>query len=486
MLQELEAPVHPKQKKKVVEAIRTLGFKVVPADVAAASDLPVLTTTRELNAIAAETGAHLLVSDTGQVTYAFDPRFEQAYALNGTRHIFRRAGRVVSNAFLLLARLFFLVSFFVLRVSFGILLVASVIVLIVVAIVAVLRLFGGSDSGGGGDVAGGGDVDLSGLFDVSSAYDSRPFWLYWTFDWLWDWIYFGEYLWWRRPYRSTLAYGCGYSSLPSYYDDFHYSGPPPTQFGEPAKQKKKSKFLDQCFILLFGPEDANADIEEKSWREIARVIRWHQGIVVFEQLAPYLPRPGKTLKDMDGEDAMLPVLLRFNGIPDVSDSGNIIYTFPAFQQHVSADGPENAQPALTESKNKPADNGQKSAHADELRALYSGHLKRQKVLTQVALGQQTSEPYLKEEPLSLGNVGGESFVPVFAFAGFAVVGSVALLSSAAAMPFLLLLSPLLLAILAYGSLFFIVPAIRFGINLRLNKESAARNEMRLEYAAKLA
>ena len=49
-----------------------------------------------------------------------------------------------------------------------------------------------------------------------------------------------------------------------------------------------------------------------------------------EQLAPY------TGADPTNEDGALPALVRFNGTPEVTDDGHILYTFPALQ--VSAAG----------------------------------------------------------------------------------------------------------------------------------------------------
>src|SRR5580698_4057762 len=141
MLQDLEAPVHPRQKKQVLDAIKSLGLKVVPADVATAAGLPVLVATQELNRIAAETNAHLLVSDAGAVTYAFDPRFDQAYSAKGVRNLFQYIGRIITNAFLAFARVAFLVSFFILRMSFGIILVCSVVLLVVLVIMAMIGAF---------------------------------------------------------------------------------------------------------------------------------------------------------------------------------------------------------------------------------------------------------------------------------------------------------------------------------------------------------
>lgn len=476
MLQQLEAPIHPKKKAKVLEAIRALGLKVAPADVAAATDLPVLVAAQELNRVASDTNAHLVVSDAGNITYVFDPRFEQSYALTGPKNALRWVGRVASNALITVAKLAFLAAFFILRMSFGILLIASVVVIIAVAIIALVRLFGGGSGDGGGGDAGG--LDLSGVLDAGTAigtetsvYDSRPSLLYWCFDWLWDWIYFGDYLWWRRPY-SPFGYAYGYSSLPSYYDNFSYETTPSAQVDtKPPKQKKKSKFLDNCFTLLFGDGDPNAKLEEKRWRLIAHTIKSNQGVITCEQVAPYLEASA------DNEDWMLPVLLRFNGIPDVSESGDIIYSFPAFQQHVATQQLTNGPKEET---------AETAVSADQLRALYAGHLQRQKIINQSETGKHAVEPYLKEDTWKLGNFESGDLRAIFCFAGFAVVGSLVLLAHPALLPLSQFVAPLLVAICAYGALFFVVPAVRSILNHQMNARIETRNDNRLHYSAKLA
>jgi hypothetical protein len=104
MLQELEKPILPQQKKQVIDAIHSLGLRVSPSQVAEKSDLPLLVAGQELNRLATECGAHLEVTASGNVVYAFDPRFEQACALAGSRRILHRCATVVINAFLIVIR----------------------------------------------------------------------------------------------------------------------------------------------------------------------------------------------------------------------------------------------------------------------------------------------------------------------------------------------------------------------------------------------
>lgn len=94
-------------------------------------------------------------------------------------------------------------------------------------------------------------------------------------------------------------------------------------------QIKNDNFLINCFSFLFGDKSPNTDIEEKQWRLIAKLIHDNSGAVTAEQLAPFMLKEIST-KD-NSEDFVLPVLCRFDGRPEVSETGSIIYLFPSLQ-----------------------------------------------------------------------------------------------------------------------------------------------------------
>jgi hypothetical protein len=59
------------------------------------------------------------------------------------------------------------------------------------------------------------------------------------------------------------------------------------------------------------------------------LIRNQGGAIAAEQVAPYLDNV--TALNQESEDYILPVLARFNGYPQVSNQGNLIYYFPELQ-----------------------------------------------------------------------------------------------------------------------------------------------------------
>ena len=93
-------------------------------------------------------------------------------------------------------------------------------------------------------------------------------------------------------------------------------------------------FFEAVFSFLFGDGDPNASLEERRWEEIGAVISNNQGAVVAEQIAPYLDDVGEKYQQ-EYEDYMLPVLVRFNGMPQVSSDGQIVYYFPELQVRAS-------------------------------------------------------------------------------------------------------------------------------------------------------
>jgi hypothetical protein len=105
-----------------------------------------------------------------------------------------------------------------------------------------------------------------------------------------------------------------------------YWGDPYDRQEERRRRGEKMGFLEGVFSFIFGEGDPNRDAEERRWRLIGRKIRQEQGVVAAEQLAPYLEGPYN-----EQEDYMLPALVKFDGQPQVSDTGELVYVFPQLQ-----------------------------------------------------------------------------------------------------------------------------------------------------------
>ncbi|KAL7096622.1 hypothetical protein ACP275_10G090400 [Erythranthe tilingii] len=90
------------------------------------------------------------------------------------------------------------------------------------------------------------------------------------------------------------------------------------------------EFIESIFSFVFGDGDPNQGIEETRWKLIGQYIASNGGVVAAEELAPYLDL--ETSQMMEDESYILPVLLRFDGQPEVDEEGNILYIFPSLQR----------------------------------------------------------------------------------------------------------------------------------------------------------
>jgi len=93
-----------------------------------------------------------------------------------------------------------------------------------------------------------------------------------------------------------------------------------------TKGGARQGFLLDCYSFLFGEGDPNRDVDEERWRLLAQVIRLNEGVVLPEHLSPY------TGRDPEDENIIFEILAKFNGRPQVSTTGNIVYLFPSMQK----------------------------------------------------------------------------------------------------------------------------------------------------------
>jgi putative flippase GtrA len=369
------------EKQQVITAINDLGRRVTAADVATKTGLPYLTVSAELNKIAAETGGHLQVATTGDIAYKFDLGFQSAYLARGFHKL------LIDGA-----RKLFHLGFLLLRVSFGIVLIASLLIIIGTMFFVMLYFNRMNDSNDQGS-------------DSSSSF----------FDFLLWRELFETLIWWNYdPYAITDSRGYG-----------QYRG-------RLQQRARKGNFLLNCFSFLFGDGNPNSDLEERRWQNIAALIKANHGCVVAEQLAPY------TGNDPINEDGVLPVLVRFDGRPEVTENGNIVYLFPSLQSTAS------------------------ESHAASLPA------------------------YLRERTWVFTKCSNEELYPVIGVALANLLGSWWALTLALRPPYLLFhWLALFNALAAYGTLFVAIPIVRYFVISWLNLRIEERNKRNERFAANL-
>lgn len=344
------------------------------ADVAAKTGLPLHLTSIELNRIALETKAVMEVSNRGQIVYKFFPDLDSIYRLVGIRKIVMETLQAAYEA-----------GFFLLRISFGVLLVVSFVTIAVVFTVALIIILCGMDA-----TDGEGDLDLQEGLDFE------------FFDF------------------EALGMFFGWSIFTGGETPESYCG---VQIETPDRG-----FFSNCFSFLFGEGNPNRDIEEDQFKLLAELIRRNGGAVTAEQLAPYL------VSSKANDASILPVLVRFNGNPEVSPKGTIVYTFPELQ--ITATGP------------------------NKVAALYE------------------MEPSLKEKDWIFTKVPTERLHWVFFFAGANLCGAYALNQHLAWFQPLTPFATQIHAIMAYAVFFMGFPILRELYNLVRNAIIDVRNKIR--------
>lgn len=255
---------------QIIKSVEKLDYRVTVGDVAAQTGLELNFAQQGLLALAGEAGGHLQVADSGDVVYSFPKNFRSILRNKYWQLRWQQTWAKIWK-----------VLFYIIRISFGIVLISSIL-LMMVAIIAILVAMNSANDdreGGRGRSYGGG-----GFFFVPR------FWI-------------GDMFLWFDPGYNRRRY----------------------QRQRQASGEYKMNFLESVFSFLFGDGNPNANLEEKRYGAIGAVIRQNQGAVVGEQIAPYVDKAD------EDEDFMIPVLSRFNGYPEVSPQGEIVYYFPELQ-----------------------------------------------------------------------------------------------------------------------------------------------------------
>jgi hypothetical protein len=283
----------------ITNSVEKLNYRVTVGDVAAETGLKLQEAQKGLVALAADAGGHLQVSETGDITYLFPENFRTILRNKYLRLRLKEWWDKISGTL-----------FYLLRISFGVVLIASIILIFITIFVIIIVAKGGSDEGDSDSGMEGGGGFSFGFF---------PFW-------------FGPDLF--------------FFFSPGYYEYEEEEQISRQRSKRNQGQKKELSFLEAIFSFLFGDGNPNAKLEERRWQEIGAVIRNNNGAVVGEQIAPYLDEIDS--KSWEDEEYMLPVLTRFNGVPEVTEDGNIIYYFPELQVTATEQSKQSVESYLKE------------------------------------------------------------------------------------------------------------------------------------------
>lgn len=135
----------------------------------------------------------------------------------------------------------------------------------------------------------------------------------------------------NRGRRGGRSYDSGFNFYISPTDLFWYWDPYYYRRRRVRTENNGMNFIESVFSFVFGDGDPNQGIEEERWKLIGQYIAANGGVVTAEEIAPYLD----VQTTENDESYILPVLLRFDGQPEVDDEGNILYRFASLQRTAS-------------------------------------------------------------------------------------------------------------------------------------------------------
>lgn len=267
----------------IMQAVEKLGYRVTVGDVSSHAGLNLAEAGQGLLALASDAGGHLQVAETGDIVYQFPRDFREILRKKYLQMRLQEWWKKVWG-----------VLFYLIRISFGIFLIISIVLITVTIMIIVTAGSSDRNEDNRSRSSGGGGVFF---------------------------FPFPDLLWYFSP------------NYPTRHQERHY------QRQRGTRPESNLNFLEAVFSFLFGDGNPNANLEQRRWQEIATVIRNHHGAVVAEQISPYLDDLGESYT-REYEDYMLPVLTRFNGQPEVSPEGQIVYYFPELQVKAHKTSPE--------------------------------------------------------------------------------------------------------------------------------------------------
>lgn len=252
----------------------------------------------------------------------------------------------------------------------------------------------------------------------------------------------------RRSFDSGFNIFISPSDLFWYWDPYYYR----RRRVQTDDDDKKMNFIKSVFSFVFGEGDPNQGIEEKRWKLIGEYIASNGGVVTAEELAPYLDID----RTMSDESYVLPVLLRFDGQPEIDEEGNILYRFPSFQRT-----------AASQRIGRKEYVGRRWADA-------IGGV--EKIFREKKW--EFSKTNMSERGMAIGLGGLNLF-------GVIILG--AMLQEMAVTPngFLKFVAYIFPLLQIYAGSFFAIPAVRWFLNLQRNADIEKRNRTREKYARAL-
>ena len=275
--------------QKVISSLKKRPNGATAADISSVTALP-LSTVRELLPKAAdEFSGHLRVTQSGEILYHFPNGFTSRFRGIGV-FLKKAAGKIASFTKKALALLF--------KIWIMVMLIGYFILFLAIAVGSVfLSLASKSDNRGGRS-----DGNLGfGLFEIMFR--------------LW---FYSE--------LTKPRYDNGYGRI--------------------RKNKKTNRPMHKAiFSFIFGEEDPNIDWEEQQMKDVIAFLQANNGVI---SLAEYMTFTGEN--SLDAEKSILSFCSKFEGSPEVTEDGTIVYRFDELLMRHDSRGLKKLSPGVKKLK----------------------------------------------------------------------------------------------------------------------------------------
>jgi len=252
--------------QKIVTSLKRRKKGATVADVCASTALPLATVNELLPKAADEYSGHLRVTESGEILYYFPNIFTSRY--HGINIALKNGIKKVFGFLRSASSLLFKIWIMVMLVGYFLVFMALAIASVFLQVAANSNSKGGRRSGGSTNF---------GLFNL--------IWRLWFYSEL------------NRP-----RYGYGQSYV--------------------KKKDVKQPLHKAIFSFVFGEEDPNKNFEDQDNKAIISYIQANRGVI---SLAEYMAFTGEG--SLEAETNILAFCSKFEGSPEVTDEGTIVYRF---------------------------------------------------------------------------------------------------------------------------------------------------------------
>lgn len=290
----------------ILDAVDRAGRRLSVSDAASFSGIDLIDARTQLMSLTSLTDGNLEVTTDGEIVYSFNENFRSTLLRRSPIMKLRRAWQFCA------APLYSLV-----RISFGVALFTS---LAIIASAVLVASSSSSRSDDKNEKRGGGS-------GISFRFGSYP-----------------------RIGPSIIDYLLYNPVSSNGYYDKHKAGHKRDLMSDFSRDRLDERgdvsFLESFFSFVFGDGDPNKEFSQAQLRAVAAAVRKYNGVVIAEQLAPFVDPPPLALKAAtdgspngggSGDDSaasyivneswVLPAVIKFGGEPAVTENGHIYYKF---------------------------------------------------------------------------------------------------------------------------------------------------------------